>query len=222
MEMKAGSMLVAVAALLAYGTAGADPSVSKVMGSIDVSPGQHAGEVSTVNGSIHIGENAVVGKVDTVNGSLTLGKEATAASLDTVNGSVELSEGAHVAGTVATVNGSLRVADGADIGAALTNVNGSIRIRAAHVGGSIETTNADIDIGPNAHIDGGIHMNRDTSWWHFFFSGSMPRVVIGPGSVVRGPLHFERAVTLYVSDHASIGPVTGATVTRFAGANPPG
>ncbi len=214
-------ILVTLAAALACGTAGADPGISKVMGSIEVSPGQHAGDVNTVNGSIRVGANAVVGKVDTVNGSVTLESHATAASLDTVNGSLKVETDARVAGPVTTVNGSLLIEDGADLGAALSNVNGGIRIGAAHLGGSIETTNGNITIGANAHIDGGIHMNADTSWWHFFFFESLPRVVIGPGAVVRGPLHFERAVKLYVSDHASIGPVTGATAIRFAGANPP-
>jgi hypothetical protein len=220
--MKPGFVLVALAAALAGGVAAADQSISKVMGSIDVSPGEHAGDLSTVNGSIHVGANAVVGKVDTVNGSVLLASHATAASLDTVNGSVKLGEGARVTGAVTTVNGSLGVGDGADVGGALSNVNGAIHVGAAHVAGSIETTNADILIGANARIDGGLHMNADTSWWHYFFFESLPRVVIGPGAVVRGPLHFERAVKLYVSDHASIGPVTGATVIRFAGANPPG
>jgi hypothetical protein len=218
--MKPGSMLVALTALLACGTAGADQGISKVMGSIDVSAGEHTGDLSTVNGSIHVGANAVVGKCDTVNGSVTLHDRASATSLDTVNGALKVETGARVAGAATTVNGALAVADGADVGGALTNVNGAIRIGAAHVGGSIETTNSDIIIGANARIDGGIHMNADTSWWHFFFFESVPRVVIGPGAVVRGPLHFERAVKLYVSDHASIGPVTGATVIRFAGASP--
>lgn len=220
--MKHSLILLTLAAALACATAGADPSISKVMGSIDVSPGEHAGDVSTVNGGIRVGANAVVGKVDTVNGGVTLESHATAASLETVNGGVRIETGANVTGPVTTVNGGLTVEDGADLGATLTNVNGGIRIGAAHVGGSIETTNGDINIGANARIDGGIHMNADTSWWHFFFFESLPRVVIGPGAVVRGPLHFERAVKLYVSDHASIGPVTGATVIRFAGANPPG
>ncbi|MGB6604514.1 MAG: hypothetical protein WA747_04925 [Steroidobacteraceae bacterium] len=222
--MKPSCILVALAAAVAAvvsGAAAADPAITKVMGSIAVPAGQHAGDVSTVNGSISIGANAVVAKVDTVNGSVTLASHATADSLETVNGSIKLGEGARVAGQVTTVNGALGIADGADVGAALSNVNGSIRIGAAHVGGSIETTNSDVTIGPNAHIDGGIHMNPDTSWWHFFFSGSLPRVVIGAGSVVRGPLNFERAVKLYVSDHASIGAVTGATVMRFSGASPP-
>lgn len=215
------TILVAMTAAVACGSAGAGQSISKVMGGITVPSGEHDGDLSTVNGGIRVGANAVVGKVDTVNGAVTLESHATAASLETVNGGVKVEADARVAGTVSTVNGGLAVEDGADLGAALTNVNGGIRIGAAHVGGSIETTNADIEIGPNAHIDGGIHMNRDSSWWHYFFPGSPSRVVIGPGSVVRGPLNFERAVKLYVSDHASIGPVTGATVIRFAGASPP-
>jgi hypothetical protein len=47
-----------------------------------------------------------------------------------------------------------------------------------------------------------------------------PRVVIGPGAVVQGPLVFERKVTLYVSDTATIGDVVGATSVRFSGLSP--
>jgi cytoskeletal protein CcmA (bactofilin family) len=220
--MKPSLVLVALAAVVACGPAGADQDISKVNGSIEVSPGEHAGNLGTVNGAIHVGANAVVGKADTVNGSITLDSRATATSLGTVNGSVTMNAGARATGAATTVNGTMKIVDGADLGGALTNVNGAIHISAAHVAGQIETTNADIFIGPNARIDGGIHMNADTTWWHFFMFASTPRVVIGPGSVVRGPLHFERAVKLYVSDHASIGPVTGATAIRFAGADPPG
>jgi DUF4097 and DUF4098 domain-containing protein YvlB len=222
MDMKPSFTVAVLAAVVACGSASADPGISKVNGSIDVSPGQHTGDLNTVNGSIRIGADAVVGNADTVNGSIRLDSRASAGSLDTVNGSLTVNAGARVSGAATTVNGGVKVADGADLGAALNNVNGDIRISAAHVAGSIETTNGDIELGPNAHIDGGIHMSPDTTWWHFFFSGSVPRVVIGPGTVVRGPLRFERAVKLYVSDHASIGPVTGATAIRFAGDNPPG
>jgi DUF4097 and DUF4098 domain-containing protein YvlB len=222
MGMKPSFLVAALAAVVACSSAGADQGISKVNGGIDVSPGQHAGDLDTVNGAIHVGADAVVGKADTVNGSITLGSRATATSLKTVNGSVTVNEAARVTGPAATVNGALSVADGADLGAEVSNVNGAIHIRAAHVAGDIETTNADIDLGPNARIDGGIHMNPDTDWWHFFFSQSVPRVVIEPGTVVRGPMHFERTVKLYVSDHATIGAVTGATIVRFAGAKPPG
>ena len=49
---------------------------------------------------------------------------------------------------------------------------------------------------------------------------SNPRVIIGPGAVVQGPLIFERKVTLYVSDMATIGDVVGATSVRFSGQSP--
>ena len=201
----------------------ADTSISKVMGSIDIAADQHTGDVSTVNGSIHIGENAVVGQADTVNGSISVGRHATAAKLVTVNGSIHLSEAVHVTGTVQTVNGSLTVANGADVAGRLSNVNGAIRVAAAHVGGLIDTATGDIELGPNAHVDGGIHVDKeDSSWFRiWFWWDDTPRVVVGPGSVVGGTLSFERSVKLYVSDRATIGPVEGATAVRFSGDRPP-
>ncbi len=182
----------------------ADTSISRVMGSIDIGAEQHSGDVSTVNGSIHIGENAVVGRANTVNGSISAERHATAATLVTVNGSIHLKEAVRVTGTVQAVNGAIRIA-------------------AAHVGGLIDTATGDIEIGPNAHVDGGIHVEKDTSWFHiWFWSEDTSRVVIGPGSVVGGTLRFERKVNLYVSDRAMIGRVEGATAVRFSGDRPPG
>jgi DUF4097 and DUF4098 domain-containing protein YvlB len=198
-----------------------DKETSRVVGSVDIAAGQHSAEASTVNGSIHIGENAVVGHTNTVNGSITLGRRATAAELTSVNGSIHVHDGARVTGPVHAVNGSLHIEDGADVAGDIGNVNGSIQIAAAHIGGSVDTTNGGITLGPNAHIDGNITMRKDSSWFHFGFQ-DVPRVVIGPGTVVKGRLHFERKVALYVSDHATIGPVEGATVIKFSGDHPPG
>ena len=194
----------------------ADTSISKVMGSIDIGAEQHSGDVSTVNGSIHIGENAVVGRANTVNGSISAERHVTAATLVTVNGSIHMKEAVRVTGTVQAVNGAVTVAG------ALSNVNGAIRVAAAHVGGLIDTAAGDIEIGPNAHVDGGIHVEKDTSWFHiWFWSEDIQRVVIAPGSVVGGTLSFERKVNLYVSDRATIGRVEGATAVRFSGDRPP-
>jgi hypothetical protein len=52
-------------------------------------------------------------------------------------------------------------------------------------------------------------------------NGTPPRIVIGPGVTVQGELRFERPVTLYVSDHATIGSVSGATPVQFSGDTPP-
>jgi len=197
-----------------------DAVTSKVMGAVDIAPGQQAGEVSTVNGSLRIGENAVVGHANTVNGSVNLERRATAAELTTVNGSVHVHDEARVTGQVHSVNGSLSVDNGADVKGDLGNVNGGIQVAAAHVGGSIDTTNGGISLGPNARIDGNVTLHKDSSWFHFGFQ-EIPRVVIGPGTVVKGKLRFERKVALYVSDHAMIGPVEGATPVKFSGNNPP-
>jgi cytoskeletal protein CcmA (bactofilin family) len=218
--------LAALALSLAGGAARAaeGDSVSTVMGSITVNAGEHRGDLTTVNGSIHVGENAVVGEAQTVNGSVSLEPHATATEVQTVNGAVRLSDGAQINGRVHTVNGSLSLAKGANVTGALANVNGSIRVNAAHVGGDVETTNGGIEIGPDARIDGGITVRKNQSD-HGDDMGSHntpPRIVIGPGSVVKGTLRFERPVELYVSDRATIGPVEGATPVKFSGDNPPG
>ena len=46
-------------------------------------------------------------------------------------------------------------------------------------------------------------------------------IEIGPGASVQGPLRFEGGVKRYVSDRATIGPVTGATPIPFSGDTPP-
>jgi hypothetical protein len=223
----------------------ADQAVSSVMTSINIGPGQRAGEVSDVNGSIHIGANAVVGHVNDVNGSVHLDQTATAASLTTVNGSVHVGPGARVTDTVHTVNGSITLENGADVagplsavngsmtvtnghvGGALSNVNGIIRILNSHIGGDIAGVNGGIEIGANSRIDGGVHVRRNEgngwfNWWNFlFFSHTPPRIVIGPGAIVAGPLVFDQEVKLYVSDRARVGPIKGATAIRYSGEQPP-
>jgi hypothetical protein len=209
---------------LAFGVAGAaragDDSISTVMGSITVSAGEHRGDLATVNGSIRIGEGAAVGHAHTVNGSIALEPRATAAEVNTVNGSVHLTEGAQVSGPVHTVNGSMSLDKGANVAGALANVNGTIRVGAAHVGGDVETVTGSIEIGPDARVDGGVIVREDHTKEEMGSRGT-PRVVIGPGSVVKGTLRFERTVALYVSDRATIGPVEGAAPIKFSGDHPP-
>ena len=78
-----------------------------------------------------------------------------------------------------------------------------------------------IELGPNAHVDGGIHVHKEAGFSISLFSEDVPRIVVGPGSVVRGTLNFERKVLLYVSDKATVGPVQGATAVKFSGERPP-
>ena len=219
-----GCLPVAAAILgmsAACNRAGDGTATSRVMGDIDVAAGEHTGDVSTVNGSIHIRENAIVGTAHTVNGSVALDSRASAAELVTVNGSIDLARQAKVSGQVHTVNGRLSLADGAEVGGALVNVNGPIRVAAAHLGGGVETVSGGVELGPGAHVDGGIHVQKATGVSFHLFSEALPRIVVGPGSVVTGTLNFERPVKLYVSDQATIGPVQGATVVKYSGERPP-
>jgi cytoskeletal protein CcmA (bactofilin family) len=211
----------AVVAILATTVAvsAADDEHSKVMGAVHVEPGQHTGDATTVNGSVEIGANAVVKQATTVNGGITLREHSAAAEVVTVNGAAQLEKGARVSHNVTTVNGHISLDEGADVSGRLTNVNGAIQLKAAHVGGGIETTTGEIDIGPNSRVEGGILVKEDESWFSFG-SPKIPRVVIGPGAVVKGTLRFERKVKLYVSDRATIGPVEGATVNKFSGERP--
>jgi cytoskeletal protein CcmA (bactofilin family) len=161
------------------------------------------GDTHSVNGSIHVPEGAKRGEVTTVNGSITLGA------------------GARVNATVTTVNGSLALHDDSQVGGAVRSVNGTIALTAAHVAGGLETVNGDINLRGTSRIEGGI-LVRKPEYSVFHWASSGPRIVIGPGATVAGSLRFEREVRLYVSDRATIGPVTGATPLRFSGEDPSG
>jgi len=197
--------------------------ISKVNESVHVDNGEHAGDVSSVNGSIHIGADAVVRYTHTVNGGVSFEPRATADKVESVNGSIHLGEGVRIHGHLRTVNGGMRLADKADVGGDLITVNGGIRVESSHVGGSIDTVAGGIDLGPNAHVDGGIKVEKDNNW-HFGFGfwdvNHPPEIIIRPGTVVKGTLHFERPVRLYVSDRATIGAIEGAEAHKFSGDNP--
>jgi hypothetical protein len=200
--------------------AASDDEHSKVMGSVHIGPGEHAGDATTVNGSVELGANAVAKHVESVNGGITLHEHATAESTQTVNGATHLQEGARVTRNVELVNGGISLEKGADVAGHVSNVNGVIELEGAHVGGGIETTTGDIEIGPDSRVEGGILVNKSNEGLISFSSPKIPRIVIGPGAVVKGTLRFEREVKLYVSDRASIGTVQGATVNKFSGTSP--
>ncbi len=214
---------VLILATLALGlpllAAARDGDIDKVNGSVHVAAGQQAGDVSTVNGAVHIDAGAVVHKASTVNGAVTLGDKAQASELGTVNGAITLGTGGRVSGAVNAVNGSIRLARGADVGGKLDNVNGAIVLNAAHVGGGISTVDGDITVGADSRVEGGIVVEKPGGWFHWG-SERKPLIVIGPHAVVQGTLEFRREVVLKVSDSAQIGPVKGATVVKFGGAQP--
>jgi DUF4097 and DUF4098 domain-containing protein YvlB len=214
------AVLAAMLALSACGESKDGDESNKINGSIHVPAGKQPGAVATVNGSIHIDDQAAVTSATTVNGSVHLGDHATATSLSSVNGSIALGAGAHVSGSASSVNGELTLGDGADISGSLSNVNGKITLNAAHVGGGIKTVSGSINIGGASHVEGGILVEKPTSEL-IQLGRDVPRIVIGPGATVQGDLRFERTVQLFVSDKATIGPVTGATAIPFSGDTPP-
>jgi hypothetical protein len=202
-------VLLAVGTLTAARTAAASDDVMHVNGSVSVAEGQHAGNVTTVNGSVDIGANAVIGSAHTVNGVIHLAHDTTATSAGTVNGAIHLGQHSHVTGDVQAVNGELELENGASVGGSVGTV-----LNAAHVGGRIKTVTGDIDLGPGSEVDGDLIVERSHGTQ---ISARMPRIVIGPGAVVKGKLRFEHPVKLYVSDRATIGAVEGATPERFSG-----
>jgi DUF4097 and DUF4098 domain-containing protein YvlB len=212
-------ILLALALLIPLAATAADNDVDKVLGSVTVEAGQHAGEVSSVNGSVHIGDHAVVEKASTVNGSVNLGEQVQAGELDTVNGSIRLGADSHVSGKVETVNGGIHLARGAQVDGHLSNVNGDITLDHAHAAAGIETVSGDITVGAGSRVEGGILVDKPGGWFHWGTSRP-PHVVIGPHAVVQGTLEFRREVELKVSDSAQIGPVKGATVEKFSGDAP--
>jgi hypothetical protein len=102
----------------------------------------------------------------------------------------------------------------------VSTADGEIRLKNAHVGGGIVTRRGNINVGSGSHVENGIRVKRSFCLCVNASLFSNPRVIIGPGAVVQGALIFERKVTLYVSDMATIGEVVGATSVRFSGPSP--
>jgi predicted acyltransferase (DUF342 family) len=190
----------------------------KLNGSIDVPAGGTVRDVKTVNGSINVEDNGTIGSAGTVNGNISLGSNVTATSLSTVNGSIELGKAAH-ATEAHTVNGEVTLAAGADLTGRLANTNGKISVTGAHVGGGIKTAAGDISITGPSLVEGGIEVQDPSSG--FSLGSNTPIIIIGPGATVQGDLIFKRKVRLFVSDHATIGNVSGTTALPFTGDSPP-
>ena len=189
-----------------------------VNGSVHVAAGRPAESASTVNGSVTVDADAAVDSVGTVNGGIHVGARATTKSLTTVNGSITVNEAAHTA-YIKSVNGSLTIKQGAEVDGGLTTVNGRIGVEAAHIAGRISNVQGDISVLGASRVDGGILVEKQRGFTISTHSTD-PTIIIGPRAKVLGELRFERKVNLFVSDHATIGTVTGATAVTFSGDQP--
>jgi DUF4097 and DUF4098 domain-containing protein YvlB len=209
------TVLFAFSAVVLGASAHAAEDISKVNGSVKIEPGQQVGDVSTVNGSVTIGGGARAGDVETVNGSLKIEDKAVVGSAETVNGSITVGAEAEVQQGIDAVNGSLTLRKDAKVAGGLENVNGSMLVEGAQVDGGIETVNGDIRLATGSHVTGGIHVEEQKSSWWKGGNSRNPRITIEQGVTVEGPLHFERAVDLYVAPGVILPPVEGVQPQRY-------
>ena len=159
--------------------------------------------------------------IEKVMGSITAHAGERYGSLETVNGSTHVEAKAST-GNIETVNGSIFAGRGSDVTRDVETVNGAIGLVDTDVGGSVSTVNGDVTIGIDSHVRGGLTIEKPRGGgMGITFKPRVPRIVIGPGAVVDGPLVFKREVKLYVHKTARIGAVTGATAIAFDGPTAP-
>ena len=215
--------LLAIALVLAVSGAqahdGSGKDISHVNGGITAEAGKLYGDLDTVNGGISVHRGAVAGSVETVNGGITLEDEAQIRSVETVNGGIDAGQRVKVARGAETVYGGIRFGADSSVGGGVSTVNGGISLNRTVVGGNIETVGGDITLEDSSRVHGDILVEKQggISWG----KQRIPRVVIGPGSVVEGKLRFEREVELFVHSTARIGSVTGATAQPYTDKLPP-
>lgn len=196
--------------------------ISKVNGGIDLQPGSVLGDVSTVNGGISLGSGSRADQVENVNGGIQLGDSVMVESVEGVNGGIQAGRDLQVRHGIETVNGGVELGPGAEVGGDVVTVNGGVRLDHARIAGRIEMVSGTIDTGRGSQI-GGIQVNKPNG------SGNgpkskLPRVIVGPDSVVSGDIVLERETELYVHRSAKIGAVRGGSARRYSGdpAEPPG
>lgn len=209
-------VILLVLAALFPGAVRASEDIVRTNGAVTTTAGSEYGRLGTTNGSVRLADRVTADTASTTNGSISAGNDVTVGRVSTVNGSIRLGERVRVAGEVRTVNGSIFIDRHGRVGPVETT-NGAIGLVATEVTGDVSLANGDLTIGIGSHVRGGVEVRKPgTSWMPVRVSTRLPRVVIGPGAVVDGPLVFERDVVLYVHDSARIGAVTGAQPVRYS------
>lgn len=199
----------------------AQQGIERISGDITAEAGQAYGDLETVSGDVEIGDNARIEDASTVSGDIDAGDGVTAESLSSVSGDVEVGRNARVSGDLESVSGDVFVDRGSQVGGDIETVSGSIGIVETEVAGGIETVSGDVTVGDGSRVRGSLRVEKPDNGLGISFGGRKPRIVVGPGAVVEGPMVFEREVTLYVHDTARTGKITGATAIRFSTPTPP-
>ena len=183
-----------------------DSSVNK---SVSIGSDARVGDVSTVNGGIRIGEGATTGTVESVNGGIKIYDQAQVEAVESVNGGISLGEGVIVSRSIESVNGTIRVPDGGQISGNVSSVNGTIDLEGTLVQGDIVTYNGAIEL-QGAEVMGDLYVKKPKGWgWG---NKKATRVTIGPGTIVHGDLHFDKAVKLTLDKSAQVGEIHGDKV----------
>jgi len=194
-----------------YGT------LNTVSGDIHVVGGSSAGSLHSVSGDITVDGDATIGKAATTSGNLKMADGVRAKGLETVSGNLALGRRVEVDGNLASISGDIFVDRGGKLSGDITSVSGNIGLVQTELKGDITFVSSDVTVGVGSHVGGRLKLKKPT----FSNLSRPPRVVIGPGAVVDGPLEFGLPVKLYVHDTARIGPVTGATAVPFSTPAPP-
>ncbi len=198
---------------------------SSVNGSITVGSGAIVtGDLDTVNGRIRIDSDARVEDVSTVNGGLSVDSGTETETLTTVNGGINVAENVTVDGEIEAVNGEIGLGKGSSVRSNVSNVNGEIELHASTVGGDVSTITGDIALSGGAEVMGDIIVEKPNGWGWKEKKSRVPEIVIGPGSKVHGEIRVERVVSLFISDSAEVGGVSGEMsmddAVRFSGERP--
>lgn len=204
---------------------GESSGASSVNGSITI--GEQAvvtGDVETVNGSIRIDAGARIKDASTVNGGVRVAAGVSADNLLTVNGSIKVAESVVVDGEVEAVNGRINIEKGSTVADNVSNVNGTIALTGAEIGGDVSTVSGDIELVGGSVVKGDIIVEKPSNWGFGKSKSRKPRIVIGPGSTVKGNIDLEYKVDLFISETANVGGVTGVMslddAVRFSGDSP--
>ncbi len=204
---------------------GESSGATSVNGSISVgSDAVVTGGLKTVNGTIRVDSGASIENASTVNGGVRLAANVQADNLSTVNGSVRVGESATVDGEIEAVNGRITVEKGSTVADSVSNVNGQIELSGAGIGGNVSTVSGDISVVDGTVVDGDLVVEKPNNWGWGKSKIRKPRVVIGPGSTIKGVIELEREVDLYISETAKVGDVKGVMsmddAVRFSGDKP--
>lgn len=173
------------------------------------------GDFRTVNGDIRIGAGAQVDACTSVHGRILVGEGAKTGPIEAVNGDLSVSRAALINGPINLVNGKVSIADEARVIGSVGTVNGEIQIHGSVVGGNVVNYNGAITITQGTEVLGDVIV-RDTVGVN---GQRVPRVVIGPNSVVAGRLVFERPVRLYIHETATVADAGGFASATFSTAS---